>query len=410
MFQKREESTLNILMLTPEFLPIRGGVGTYVFEVARNLPRECDIHIVTPTTHGQGMESGQTVNGNLPENLTIHEIPTSGGRYLKSLSFQLKCRRMVPRIMREERIDIIHSQSEMPDRLISPARLSVPIVTTVHSTIERHYNILKESVKNHQRLSRSERLILTSWPALKSMENRYYSDDRSYISVSEWGKGQLMREKGVDPDNIHVVHNGVDSQRFNPSNREGPCPRLNHLSDHGKTRIIYLSRLETRKGINLLIRAIPKVVDRADVSFLIAGPGTVPGIGGTIPNSTIMGPIPHDETPALYAHSDIFILPSLSENLPISVLEAMASQTAVVATDICGIPEIIRNEENGLLIPPNDVDAIANSLVRLTESEDLRDALAREGRSTVRDRFSWMSTASKTYECYRTVLDRRSSR
>jgi glycosyltransferase involved in cell wall biosynthesis len=97
------------------------------------------------------------------------------------------------------------------------------------------------------------------------------------------------------------------------------------------------------------------------------------------------GARPHDEIPRWLQAADVFLLPSFREGLPISLLEAMACETAVIATSVGGIPEIVRSGENGRLVPPGDADALASALRELLLDASLRVRLGRAARRTAEE-------------------------
>lgn len=392
---------MNVLLLTSEFMPIRGGVGAYAVGIARSLPKSVNICIVTP--RDAKVESSNAVE-ELPSNVTIHEIDVPKSIFLRDFVFQLRCKSELSRLIRNYDVDIVHSQSDMPDFLVSAGEVSRPTVTTVHSTLERHYRTIRKSAAMSSGLSSRESMKLTLGPLMTAIENAYYTNDRNYISVSEWGRRELAAEKGIDLRKIRAIHNGVDTEKYHPTLRERPTEALCNLRDLGSPIVLFLARLEMRKGITQFLRAIPRIRRNTGAHFIIAGSGHIPSPLRDTEGCTYLGQIPHAETPYLYALSDIFVLPSLSENLPISILEAMASEVAVVATRICGIPEIIDHEKNGLLIRPNSADDIAEAVERLAESEDYRKSIARNGRSTVVERFQWKETIKKTVKYYEDIL------
>jgi glycosyltransferase involved in cell wall biosynthesis len=391
-------------MLAPEFLPVWGGVGTYILEIAKRIPEEHELHIATPHS-GQAITDGLDPEKILPRNVHLHYLGRKGHAFFGNFQFQLDCAANIHRLIRDYDIDLVHSQSAMPDYLVSPSSLDVPIVTTIHTTIEGHIEALKTVGDKFNELRNSEKFITVFAPALKALEDRYYSDKRHYLTVSEWGKTQTVTEKGIDPSRIAVVHNGVDNEDFSPSKKEAGRSRYPDLADIDAPKILYLSRLVARKGINNLRLAIPKVLEKVDAHFIFAGSGKEPKLGAEKKDCTFLGYVPQDAPPYLYAMSDVFVLPSLYENFPISILEAMSSECAVVATSVCGIPEMIDNGRNGLLIRSNDDDAIANALVRLIEDGTLRSNIGKAARRTVKERFSWNDATLKTIKHYSRIVD-----
>ena len=100
---------------------------------------------------------------------------------------------------------------------------------------------------------------------------------------------------------------------------------------------------------------------------------------------------------AVLRDSDIFVLPSLYENFPLSLLEAMASECSVVASDVGGIPEVIADGINGILVSPTDQEELAEKIKMLADDKDYARSIAKRGRQTVVEKFSWDQTASDTY-------------
>jgi glycosyltransferase involved in cell wall biosynthesis len=114
-----------------------------------------------------------------------------------------------------------------------------------------------------------------------------------------------------------------------------------------------------------------------------------------------------DEMPAVNAMADLVVIPSLMEAVSLSALEAMASGKPVIATEVGGLPEIIKDEVTGLLVPPRDPTALADAIVRLHSDYSLRNSLASQGRALAVERYSWDFIAKKTLTFYRGLLEAR---
>ncbi len=121
-----------------------------------------------------------------------------------------------------------------------------------------------------------------------------------------------------------------------------------------------------------------------------------------------MGQIPFQtrqrELIEFYQRAAIYVQPSLYEGLPATLLEAMSCGKAVVATAVSGHLDAINNEVNGLLIPPNDAQALATSLLTLLRDRVMRRALGQAARSTIEERFTWDAVAQRTFQCYQKVI------
>ena len=124
-------------------------------------------------------------------------------------------------------------------------------------------------------------------------------------------------------------------------------------------------------------------------------------------NYRFLGYLPtREDMVSAYNLSDVYVAPTLYENLPIRVLEAMSCERAVLATDVCAIPEAITHGVNGYLIPPADSDAISTALIELLSDSSLRRRLGKNARKTVLDRYNWEDIAKKTVTCYEQILER----
>jgi glycosyltransferase involved in cell wall biosynthesis len=395
-------------MLAPEFLPCRGGVGVYIAEIARHMPPDVNIHIVTPhrvRMESQSIADEEISNQSFPSNITVHFLGKAQDSFFYNLKFQLHCAAKVKSLIKEYDIDIIHSQSAMPDLFLSLKKIKVPIVTTIHTTIASQKGAIKSSQQPFFQLDSSEQFTFLFSPALIAMENWYYSKDRHYITVSDWAKQKVTIEKGIEPERIEVIHNGIDAHFFQPYDRTLAQSYLPELPPIHSPVILFLSRMIQSKGIHDLITAIPTILKRNDATFIIAGPGKQ--IKYSVPKQNIiqLGYIPHDITRFLYSCADIFTLPSLSENFPLSVLEAMASKNAVVASNVGGIPEMITHEKNGVLIPPHDPRSIEKAITRLLEDENYRKELGENAREAVIKKFQWDKAAKLTKEYYIGVIE-----
>jgi glycosyltransferase involved in cell wall biosynthesis len=405
---------MNILMLTSELYPNWGGIGTYVSELARNMPDDATIHIATPRRTRLGTErfKGEGVLGELPENVCIHYLGAARDTFMHYFYFMVACRLSVPALVKMHDIDIIHSQNTMPDLFLYPQRLGVPIVTTVHTIERERLPVIRAAAacsgRRISELERSEKMPLLLSHILSTAERAYYGNERYYIAVSQWTKEQVLRRLNVDAKRIHVVHNGVDSTVFTQNNADQAQQHFPSLADIEAPKILFLSRLTTSKGVHMLMKAIPLVLREADAHFIFAGPGELPPHDH--PNNvTELGYVDHRITPSLYASADVFALPSFYENFPLTILEAMATGRAVVASNVGGIPEMISHGINGLLVRSGSVGDIADALTTLIRDDELRTMLGRNARLAVEDRFNWGRVAADVFDYYTWVLNENSS-
>jgi len=403
---------MKLLMLAPEFIPVRGGVGTYIVELIRNMPKDVEIHVLTPEpTINNNIEKtknyfSKETEQSIFERIKLHYLGTVKDDFFYNFKFQINCYKSVPKMIKQHEFDIVHSESALPDLYVNPKRVNIPIVTTIHSTITDEIDSAKSSNSKFFDLANSEKFMIILSPVLKSLENMYYSGDRKYITVSEWMKNHVTNTfKKIQPDQIKVIHNGVDTDRFHPMEKIHLNKYFPELSDIESPKALFLSRWAARKGIAYMLKALPKILKKTDIHFIFAGPSQNIKFQKAQKNCTFLGYIPHNKIPCLYASSDIFLLPSLYENFPICLLEAMSAELGVIGTNVGGIPEMVTHKENGLIIRPKNTNDIVDSVVKLIEDDKLKKELGRNARQTVRQQFDWGKIAMKTKEYYQKLID-----
>jgi phosphatidylinositol alpha-mannosyltransferase len=204
------------------------------------------------------------------------------------------------------------------------------------------------------------------------------------------------------PADYMIIPNGVDTDRFC---LDTPCrPELKD----GKKNIVFVGRLEKRKGVPYLLEAFVKVKKLLpDTRLLIVGPGKVMRkqcdrivAENRLDDVRFTGFVHGSELPGYYRSADVFCSPALyGESFGIVLLEAMASGAPVVASDITGYNSVVTHEKDGLLVPPADPDRLAEALVRILTEEGLRDRLTAAGVIKARDH-SWRSIAGKVLDVY----------
>lgn len=229
------------------------------------------------------------------------------------------------------------------------------------------------------------------------------------VAVSE-RIARKLRLAGVRRERIRVIHNGIDAERFAG---KGPDPGLREslgIPSHGRV-IGTVGSLSREKGHIFLIRAAPQVLQRCPSAyFLVIGDGAereaLEGEAAKLGiRDRILLPGSRTDIPDLLKVMDVFAFPSLLEGLPMALLEAQAAGTPAVATAVGAIPTVIRDAATGLLVPPGDPAAIADSIVRLLENPDAARAMAAAGAERVRSAFSAPAMAGKYLDLYREVLE-----
>ncbi len=208
-----------------------------------------------------------------------------------------------------------------------------------------------------------------------------------------------MERLGVDGRKISVIHNGIDTALFRPAEKRGDGNRL-----------LWIGRLVPGKGVSYLIDAFAEAA-KAKESLRLEMVGRGPqleatmkriselGLGGKI---TIKEYLPNEELPQVYRNSDIFILSSLTEGVPRTMLEAMSCGLPVICTDLPQLRRIV--DGCGLLVPLRDSRALADAILRVSSDPALAQSLGSRGREKVANGFSWDETVRKTLQLYHEVI------
>lgn len=223
-------------------------------------------------------------------------------------------------------------------------------------------------------------------------------DAAGVVTVSDYNLQYLEHEVGLDPSRLHRIYNGLDLSRF--ARRRGPA---------APPTIVAVGRFVPKKGFDVLLSACAVLAARGvAVDCRLIGGGSEEGtlraqvhalgLGSRV---RFEGPLPQRDVMQALREATVFAAPCLvapdgdRDGLPTVLLEAMALGAPCVATALVGIPELVRHEVTGLLVPPQDVDALADALQRLLASPGERDTLARHARALVEREFDVARNAAQ---------------
>jgi glycosyltransferase involved in cell wall biosynthesis len=182
-----------------------------------------------------------------------------------------------------------------------------------------------------------------------------------------------------------------------------------------------VTRLSPEKGLEYLLRAVALLRDRADQNYqptlelnvVLAGEGPSRDslewltaelrLDGCV---RFLGEVAHEDVPGVLRTFDIFAMPSLAEGFGVSALEASAMELPVVASDIHGIPDVVVHNRTGVLVPPRDVNALADAIAQLVADADLRRRMGAAGRAYVQQHYDWRNNTTLMERLYEEVVAR----
>ncbi len=229
------------------------------------------------------------------------------------------------------------------------------------------------------------------------------------VAVSESVKRDSVRYDGIEPERVLVIRNGVDTRRFSAGQEYNNAGEEFSIKKEDMV-IGFVGRIVQSKGLQYLIEAASLLKGQYDnLKFLLVGDGSLVNElkeqareKGVFKNVIFAGS--RRDISAFLSRFNIFVMPSVKEGLPNSLLEAMAMGKPVIAAGVGGIPEVINNGVNGLLVPPGDAGRLAESIKRLIENEGMAAGMGQAARDFIAENYSIKSTALKWQSLYVSLL------
>ncbi|MFA5367412.1 MAG: glycosyltransferase family 4 protein [Dehalococcoidia bacterium] len=333
-------------------------------------------------------EFGGTKLGMFPEIFTF------------SLKAYLKIRELA---LSGHRFDVIHDNQCLAYGLLWMKTLGIPVVATIHHPLP--IDTRAELAQTTSAWQRFRQLILYP-PFMQGIVSRRLD---AVITDSESSANEIRREFRVADDKLHIAYCGVDTQVFRNGNGH-------HAKDgNGHGRLIVVGRTSDRKkGILFLLKALHilkghgvkvklTVVDKVELNETYA-PDLMKrfDIEDMV---TFTGRVTNDELVQHYSSSDIAITASVYEGFGLPAAEAMSCSVPVITTSAGALPEVVGSDGScGVLVPPEDPDALADAIRRLLADSDLRRKLAAAGRQRIEEMFTWEACARRCVEVYESVI------
>ncbi len=387
---------MKILMLTWEYPPrIVGGIARVVHDLSHRLIK--DGHEVTVVTYKEGnvpdFEDDKGVKVYRIGNYMIN--PNNFIDWIMQMNFNLVAKANEI-IAKEGNFDVIHAH----DWLVAYAAKTLknsygtPIVATIHAT---------EAGRNSGIHDETQRYINdTEW---------MLTYEASEVIVnSNYMKSELQRLFGLPFEKINVVPNGVNLNLYSGVERDYEF-RRQYAADNEKI-ILFVGRLVYEKGIQHLIAAMPKVLEKYhDSKLVIAGKGgmidelkaqvNAMGISNKV---YFTGYLNSKQVVKMYKCADVAVFPSTYEPFGIVALEGMLSGTPVVVSDVGGLNEIVQHGENGMKSYAGNPNSLADSIVSLLYDPALCMKVAKNAKAKVRAEYNWQKIAQDTHFAYQKAI------
>ena len=376
---------LKVALLTREYPPeVYGGAGVHVEYLARALAPLVDL-----TVHCQGAPRDTAV---------AHEPwPALHDQVLRVFSADLSMADAVAGA------GLVHSHTWYANLAghLASLHYGIPHVVTAHSLEPLRPWKAEQLGGGYALSSWAERVAVTSAAAVIAVSDGMASDIRAaYPDIS--------------PERIRVIRNGIDTIEYAPD--AGTDVLVKHGVDLSRPYVIFVGRITRQKGLPVLLRAAA-MLDPSAQLVLCAGAADTAELRGEVSDLVaglrasrsgviwIPDMLPRPEIVQLLTHALAFVCPSVYEPLGIVNLEAMACGTAVVASRVGGIPEVVDGGVTGLLVPPDDPASLADALNALLRDPGRAEAFGLAGRERAVTSFSWDSVAARTVALYSELTD-----
>lgn len=382
---------VSVGVLTKEWPPaIYGGAGVHVKELVSALSRESgvstSVHCFgTPREDARGYELQppyDQINPALQSLLIDSDMALNLGN-----------------------VDIAHSHTWYANfaGYLASKMHRIPHVITAHSL---------EPLRPWKAEQLGGGYVISSW-----VEKMCYEAADAIISVSDGMKADILKSyPSLNPEKIVTILNGIDTEKFSPQRNLAIEAKYGITS----TYALFVGRITRQKGLAHLLRAWKEVPSNFAL-VLAAGSPDEPMVGAEVesliaelkesrPNIVwIKEMLPHDELVALLSGAQVFVCPSMYEPLGIVNLEAMACETAVVASRVGGIPEVVVDGSTGILVTYGSdgkkfETELAEALTKVLSDQSLAEKYGKEGRKRAVSEFGWDKVAKLTIELYRSLI------
>ena len=376
---------MNILMLNYEYPPLGGGASNATYYLLKEFSQIDDnitINLITSSATNEFEEE------KLNDKIHIYKLPVGkkGLHYWTQkeiISYSRQAYRYSKNLKKQTKYDLIHAFFGIPCGAIAyPFRKEIPYIVSLRGSDVPGFN---------------ERFSF-QYIFLKPIIRRVWRNAAAVIANSQGLKELALKtDRNVKTD---IIYNGVNVEDFSPrDNRE-----------NGEIVLLTVARLIKRKGIDDLIRAVPAIVKaHKNIKLRIIGEGNMENELKALAQKLevakyieFLGYVPHDEIATYYSSSDIFVLPSKNEGMSNTVLEAMASGLPIITTDTGGTRELM--DDNGIIIPSEEPDAIANAVLRVIKDPKIRENMGARSRE-IAESMSWKNVAEEYHKIYGEIVN-----
>jgi glycosyltransferase involved in cell wall biosynthesis len=362
---------MKILIAADLHWPTINGVATFSRNLARGLAaRGHEVVVIAPSQNGRRHKE-------IDENYIIERTRALPFPFYQNFRISMMPQAEVRAIIKKFKPDVIHIQMLMGNgraAMIYGKKFGIPIVATNHAMPEN----LLDNLKLLAPFAKPIGYMIKEYGA------RFHSN-ADYVTLPTQAAIDLF-DGNIDDINVPIkaISNGIDLSKFKPGKAPAELLKKYNIPTHVPI-VTYLGRLDSEKHVSILVRAFAEVLKKTKAHLMIVGSGNdlehlteLAEELGIAESVTLTGRIPEEDKPGIHRIGKVFVMPSPVELQCISMLEAMASGLPVIGVDDGALHELAQDGKNGYLVKTDDVDAIAEKIVKLLGDEKLREKMAKE--------------------------------
>jgi len=387
-----------VMMLSWEYPPrVIGGISPHVYFLSKSLA-EVGVKVYVVTCDFPGAPTHETIDGVEVYRIDSYKTPSPDFAtwvYLMNLNMQKEAAALTASL--DKKIDIFHAH----DWLVATAGIGLkhifrkPLLATMHST----------------EVGRRDGVHTATEKMIHETENWLTYGSWRVICCSDYMVQHVKWAFGLPDNKLVMVPNGVNPRAYENIDNQALDSLRREFALPEEKLVLFVGRLVYEKGAQVLINAIPKVLEKVNAKFVIVGSGYMRDQLYNIVKSMglehkvlFAGFLEEEKLLRLQTCADVSVVPSLFEPFGIVALEAMAAKSPVVVSDTGGLSEIVEHDSTGIKVFPNNTESLAWGIIRVLSDDKFRSQISYNGYEKIKQKYNWGKIALETKGIYVNVL------